>query len=38
MLLTSLLGAAESSVIEEALFSQGCIQRMTPVSCLWATE
>lgn len=27
MPLTSLLGVAEASVIEEALFTQGCIQR-----------
>lgn len=38
MPLTSLLVAAEASVIEEALFTQGCIQQATPVSWLWATE
>lgn len=38
MPLTSLLGAAEASVIEGALFTQGCIQWTTPVSWLWATE
>lgn len=32
--LTSLLGATETSVIEEALFTQGCIQQTTPVSWL----
>lgn len=38
MPLTSLLSAAEASVIEEALFTQGCIQRTILVSWLWATE
>lgn len=37
MPLTSSLGVAEASVIEEALFTQGCFQRATPVSWLWAT-